>query len=89
MRSFLWLSRRRGLDEEKLEAMSPKTLEALTARIIPTDREPGAKEANCVNFIDKTLVHEDAAALPLYRGGLALDRGDGAASLIPIWDRDV
>ena len=50
------------------------TLEAATARIIPTDHEPGAKEANCVNFIDKALANEDAAAVPLYKGGLpALD----------------
>ncbi len=48
-----------------------KTLEAATARIIPTDQDPGAREANCVNFIDKALAHEDAAAIPLYRGGLA------------------
>jgi len=48
-----------------------KTLDALTGRIIPTDEEPGAREANCVNFIDKALAHEDAAALPLYQGGLA------------------
>lgn len=46
-------------------------LEALTARVIPTDHQPGASEAHCVNFIDKALAHEDAAALPLYRGGLA------------------
>ena len=36
-----------------------KTVEALTGRIIPTDHEPGAIEANCVNFIDKALAHED------------------------------
>ena len=47
------------------------TLEAATARIIPTDHEPGAKEANCVNFIDKALANEDAVAVPLYKGGLA------------------
>lgn len=46
-------------------------LEAATARIIPTDHEPGAKEANCVNFIDKALANEDAAAVPLYESGLA------------------
>ncbi len=45
--------------------------EAVTARIIPTDHEPGAIEANCVNFIDKALAHEDAAMRPLYRAGLA------------------
>lgn len=52
-----------------------KTVEAVTARIIPTDHEPGAVEANCVNFIDKALAHEDAKAKPLYDKGLAgLDR---------------
>ena len=48
-----------------------RTLDAITGRIIPTDHEPGAREANCVNFIDKALAHEDSAAKPLYVGGLA------------------
>ena len=48
-----------------------KTVEAVTGRIIPTDHEPGAIEANCVNFIDKALAHEDAAMKPLYRSGVA------------------
>ena len=48
-----------------------RTLDAIAARIIPTDAEPGAREANCVNFIDKALAHEDAEALPVYRLGLA------------------
>jgi hypothetical protein len=47
-----------------------KSVEAITARIIPTDHEPGAREAQCVNFIDKALAHEDAAAKPLYEAGL-------------------
>ena len=47
-----------------------QTVEAMTGRIIPTDHEPGAVEANCVNFIDKALVHEDAAMKPLYRDGI-------------------
>ena len=47
------------------------TLEAITGRIIPKDEEPGAIDANCVNFIDKALAHEDAAAKPLYIAGLA------------------
>jgi gluconate 2-dehydrogenase gamma chain len=47
------------------------TLEAITGRIIPTDEEPGAIEAHCVNFIDKALMHEDAEARPLYAAGLA------------------
>ncbi|MGH7858480.1 MAG: gluconate 2-dehydrogenase subunit 3 family protein [Candidatus Binatia bacterium] len=48
-----------------------KTVEAITARIIPTDEEPGAIEAGCVNFIDKALANEESAAKPLYEAGLA------------------
>ena len=47
------------------------TVEAITGRIIPTDHEPGAIEARCVNFIDKALAHEDAQARPLYALGIA------------------
>ena len=47
-----------------------QTLEAIAARIIPTDHEPGAREAGCVNFIDKALANEDAQAVPLYRLGV-------------------
>src|SRR4029078_11143393 len=45
--------------------------EAITARIIPTDDQPGAVEAGCTNFIDKALAHEDAALKPVYKAGLA------------------
>ena len=54
-------------------------VEAITARVIPTDHEPGAREANCVNFIDKAIAHEDAAAVPLYKGGLAALEGVSTA----------
>jgi gluconate 2-dehydrogenase gamma chain len=54
-----------------------KTLVAVTARILPSDHEPGAREAGCTNFIDKALAHEEAAARPLYRKGL---RGVEAAA---------
>lgn len=53
-----------------LSATEWATVEAITARLIPTDHEPGAKEAGCVNFIDKALAHEDAAARPLYAAGV-------------------
>jgi len=44
---------------------------ALCARLIPGDeKDPGAREANCVNFIDKALANEDKALLPLYQHGL-------------------
>jgi len=50
------------------------TVEAITARIIPTDHQGGAKEAHCVNFIDKALANEDSASAPHFRFGLsALD----------------
>ena len=45
-------------------------VEAITGRIIPTDHEPGAIEARCVNFIDKSLAREDAQLLQTYRDGL-------------------
>ncbi len=47
-----------------------RTVEAITARIIPTDDDPGALEAGCVNFIDKALAHEDAELRPEYEAGL-------------------
>jgi gluconate 2-dehydrogenase gamma chain len=56
---------------EVLSEVEWKTVEAITGRIIPTDHEPGAIEANCVNFIDKALAHEDAKMKPLYKKGLA------------------
>jgi gluconate 2-dehydrogenase gamma chain len=56
---------------EVLSEAEWKTVEAVTGRIIPTDHEPGAIEANCVNFIDKALAHEDAKMKPMYQKGLA------------------
>ena len=56
------------------EVLSPgewATVESITGRLIPTDHEPGAIEAGCVNFIDKALANEDAAAKPTYTAGLA------------------
>jgi gluconate 2-dehydrogenase gamma chain len=51
-----------------------RTVEALTARIIPSDPDaegdPGALEANCVNFIDKVLADEDAELLEIYENGI-------------------
>jgi gluconate 2-dehydrogenase gamma chain len=67
-----------------------RTLEAITGRIVPSDHEPGALEAGCVNFIDKALAHEDARARPLYALGLAATEqaarqrfGRGFAELLP------
>jgi gluconate 2-dehydrogenase gamma chain len=80
--SALWLSlglaRPRALAAAQASrepvVLSPdewKTLEAMTARIIPTDDAPGALEAGCVNFIDKALANEDSALRPDYVAGLA------------------
>ena len=57
-------------DRQVLSAAEWETVEAITGRIIPTDREPGAIEANAVNFIDKALAHEDAKMKPVYQRGL-------------------
>jgi gluconate 2-dehydrogenase gamma chain len=55
---------------EVLSTREWKIVEAITARLIPTDHEPGAVEAGCVNFIDKALANEDTDHRPLYRDGL-------------------
>jgi gluconate 2-dehydrogenase gamma chain len=66
---------RKDRSPRALDPRQWKLVEAITARILPSDDTPGALEAGCVNFIDKALVNEDAAALPLYRGALKeLDR---------------
>lgn len=46
-------------------------VEAISARIIPSDEEPGAVEAGVVNFVDKALANEDKALVPVYGAGLA------------------
>jgi gluconate 2-dehydrogenase gamma chain len=55
----------------ELTAGEWKTVEAIAARIIPSDDEPGATEAGVVNFIDKALANEEAAMKPVYKAGLA------------------
>ncbi|MEE9470649.1 MAG: gluconate 2-dehydrogenase subunit 3 family protein [Gemmatimonadota bacterium] len=52
-------------------------VEAITGRIIPTDEDPGAVEAGCVNFIDKSLAYEEAGQRDLYH--VALEAIDDAA----------
>ncbi len=47
------------------------SVEAMTQRIIPSDDTPGAIEANCVNFIDKALAHEEQTALSMVQSSLA------------------
>ncbi len=57
-------------EPEVLSNFEWRTVEAITGRIIPADHEPGAIEANCVNFIDKALAHEDAELRSIYEKGL-------------------
>ncbi len=47
-----------------------RLLEGITEQIIPTDQDPGAKEAGCVNFIDKQLVGFYRHYRNIYRKGL-------------------
>jgi hypothetical protein len=47
-----------------------QSVAAICEQIIPTVDGCGAGTANCVNFIDKLLAHEERTALPFYRQGL-------------------
>lgn len=47
-----------------------KLVEAITFRILPSQNGAGAREANCINFIDKALANEEAAMLKVYRSGI-------------------
>ncbi len=57
----------------KLEFFTPEQaaeIDAITARIIPSDDTPGAREAGVVYFIDRGLVTFGADDQKTYRGGL-------------------
>jgi gluconate 2-dehydrogenase gamma chain len=45
-------------------------IEAMAARIIPTDETPGAREAGCLYFIDRALTTFDKQRQPVYTAGL-------------------
>ncbi|HEX9147387.1 MAG TPA: gluconate 2-dehydrogenase subunit 3 family protein, partial [Candidatus Binatia bacterium] len=52
-----------------------ETIEAATDRIIPADRDPGARETGVVDYIEKTLATYEAEHAPLYSAGVQeLDR---------------
>ena len=65
-----------GARPENLTATEMDLLEAIVARLIPTDASgPGATEAHAAHYIDGALGSALAPALPAYRTGLvALDR---------------
>ena len=71
-----------GESFETLTAAEGETLEAIAARLIPTDEHgPGAAEARAARYIDRALGGALAASLPAYRAGLAaLDRFAEAAA---------
>ena len=57
---------------ETLTGAEGATLEAIAARLIPTDEHgPGAAEARAARYIDRALGGALAASLPAYREGLA------------------
>lgn len=61
---------------ETLTAAEAETLEAIVARLVPTDAGgPGAAEARAAHYIDRALGGTLASSLEAYRSGLAaLDR---------------
>ena len=66
-----------------LQVLTPEQfteLEAITARIIPSDGTPGAREAGVVWFIDFALTSFVAAQAVLFTDGLAQLRKDVAAA---------
>jgi gluconate 2-dehydrogenase gamma chain len=64
-----------GLRRTPLETLSPaegETLDAIVARIIPSDGNgPGAREAGAARYIDRALGGALAGSRELYRSGLA------------------
>jgi len=57
-------------ESETLSAAQWRAVEAITQCVIPSVEGLGAKEANCVNFIDKALTREESAHLQRYQDGL-------------------
>ena len=60
--------------KQSFEVFTPdqaKEVEAIAARIIPTDELPGATEAGVVYFIDRALKTFASDNLPQYQTGLA------------------
>jgi len=55
---------------EVLTPEQAKEVEAITARIIPTDEQPGAREAGVVYFIDIALKTFASEARPVYEKGI-------------------
>jgi gluconate 2-dehydrogenase gamma chain len=71
--------------EASLTSAEAETLEAVCARLIPTDENgPGAKEAQAARYIDRALAGFLAPSRPAYAAGLAdLDRRAAQAHGMP------
>ncbi|HEU5257901.1 MAG TPA: gluconate 2-dehydrogenase subunit 3 family protein [Vicinamibacterales bacterium] len=62
----------RGRVWETLSAAEAETLEAITARLVPSDaNDPGALEAQAARYIDRALGGALASSNDAYRSGLA------------------
>jgi len=61
---------RRRYQRKFLTSNEAATVEAVTARIIPSDESPGAKQAHVVDFIDYLLSTAYAEQQPAYRNGV-------------------
>jgi gluconate 2-dehydrogenase gamma chain len=57
-------------------------VDAITAQIIPTTATPGAREAHCVNFIDRLLATREKGRQAAYTQGLR-DLQAKASQLVP------
>ena len=76
---------------EHLTAMESDVLEAIVARLIPSDATgPGAKEARAAHYIDRALGGALASSRPTYAAGLAAvdqiahtSRGKAFKDLVP------
>ena len=82
---------------EHLTAMESDVLEAIVARLIPSDaRGPGAKEARAAHYIDRALGGALASSRTLYAAGLAAveqaaqsSRGKAFKDLLPDEQDDI
>ena len=54
-----------------LSSVEASELEAIAARILPSDEKPGSKEAGVIYFMDNVLGAERAEVLPAVRKGLS------------------
>ena len=53
-----------------LQPAQVETLEAIAEQIVPSDQDPGARDAGAVHYIDNVLAGEQSEKLPLYDAGL-------------------